>query len=378
MASSRRGAAPSSETFSPACETSRADRYAITHGRCRGVGLSAYLMGGGWALDSSFIGMGCDRVKKVEMVLADGQVVRASESGEHRDLFWAVRGGGGGNLGFATKWWLDPVPVQNVVAFSGSWQLSGNAQSVVQTLLRALDAAPDRMGAEITVSTSSVTVGSPWPYVITLAVEFHGSRDEFDSLLGPALTAANLAESRDCSFNNCSSQDCAELPYWDAQEFFDTRVYPNRYQETSLFAREVSDDVIAELFRIWPSWPKTVSAARFSLYRVGGKINAVKPDATAFVHRTYKWMLTTDIDWSNAGDRRHIDDNLKWQRDVFNGLSVMLQQPGSYQNFPDPGLDDHAKAYWGTNFPRLLQIKGRYDPDFAFTPPRNQGISSGR
>src|SRR5262245_4879555 len=47
-------------------------RYTITHGRCRGVGLSAFLMGGGWAIDSCYLGMGCDRVKKVELVLANG------------------------------------------------------------------------------------------------------------------------------------------------------------------------------------------------------------------------------------------------------------------------------------------------------------------
>ena len=350
-------------------------RYSITHGRCRGVGLSAYLMGGGWALDSSYLGMGCDRVKKVELVLADGRVVVASENdSEHRDLFWAVRGGGGGNLGFATKWWLEPITVQKVVAFSGTWRLSRNAHFVFRNLLRAIEGATERMGAEMTLSTTSSTVRSRWPYVITLSLEFHGSRDEFDSLMGPELAAADAAEARDCSFNNCSSTDCRELPYWDAQEFFEVRGYPNRYHETSLFAREVSDRFIDEIFRIWPTWPNTISAARLTAYRVGGKVNTVAPDATAFVHRTSQWMVTTDIDWSDAGDRQHIEANLRWQRDVFDLFYVMLGRPGSYQNFPDPGLDNPAMAYWGSNLGRLWQVKRRYDPDLVFTPPRNQGI----
>jgi hypothetical protein len=350
-------------------------RYSITHGRCRGVGLSAYLMGGGWALDSSYLGMGCDRVKKVELVLADGKVVRASDDSEYRDLFWAVRGGGGGNLGFATKWWLDPITVQKVVAFSGSWRLSGNAHFVFRTLLRAIDAAPDRMGAEMTLSTTYATVRSQWAYVINLSLEFHGSREEFDSLMGPVLAAAAAAEAKDCSFDNCSSSDCQELPYWDAQEFFEVRGYPNRYHETSLFAREVSDRFIAEIFRIWPTWPNNISAARLTAYRVGGKVNTVAPDATAFVHRTARWMITTDIDWSESGLPRDIDANLRWQRDVFDTFYVLLGRPGSYQNFPDPALDDHALAYWGSNLWRLWQVKRRYDPDLVFTPPRNQGIS---
>jgi FAD/FMN-containing dehydrogenase len=349
-------------------------RYTITHGRCRGVGLSAYLMGGGWALDSVHAGMGCDRVEQVELVLADGQVVTASGNNEHRDLFWAARGGGGGNLGFATRWWLRPIAVEKVVAFSGTWRLSGQAHVVFRTLLRALDAAPDRMGSEMTMSTTAATVKSPWRYEIHLSCQLHGSREEFDTLLGPALAAADRAEARDCSFNDCSSKDTLELPYWDAQEFFEVEALPNRYQETSLFAREVSDDFIAEIFRIWPTWPGTVSAARLTCYRVGGKVNTVAPDATAFVHRSYRWIVTTDIDWGGGDSQQAVDDNLKWQRQVQNTFSMMLGRPGSYYNFPDPGLENHARAYWGDNFWRLLQVKGRYDPDFVFSPPRNQGI----
>ena len=128
-------------------------------------------MGGGWALDSVHAGMGCDRVVQVEIVLADGRVVVASDNdAEHRSLFWAVRGGGGGNLGFATKWWLKPIPVEKVVAFSGTWRLSANAHFVFRTLLRALDAAPDTMGAEMTVSLTPATPNSPWRYEIQLPV----------------------------------------------------------------------------------------------------------------------------------------------------------------------------------------------------------------
>jgi hypothetical protein len=69
-----------------------------------------------------------------------------------------------------------------------------------------------------------------------------------------------------------------------------------------------------------------------------------------------------------------VDDNLKWQRDVQNHFSTMLGNPGSYYNFPDPGLENHATAYWANNLPRLMQVKTRCDPQRVFTPPRNQGI----
>jgi FAD/FMN-containing dehydrogenase len=350
-----------------------AARYTVTHGRCRGVGLSAYLMGGGWALDSPYVGMGCDRVARVQMVLADGQIVHASEK-ENPELFWAVRGGGGGNLGFATKWWLRPVPVEKATVFLGTWRLSDNAQPVFHTLLRALDAAPDKMGANITVTKTRSTIKSPWPYLIKLTCLFHGPRHDFDAILGKALAEADREERQVCSYDDCAVKALLEAPYWDAQEFISQDALPNRYQETSLFAPAISDSVVEELFLKWREWPATVKAAYWTVYRTGGKVNALPPDAMAFVHRSSQWMITTDIDWSGEETQEELAANLRWQRGVQNRLDEMLGRPGSYYNFPDPELANHAQAYWGANLPRLVRAKLQVDPDFVFTPPRNQWI----
>jgi hypothetical protein len=69
-----------------------------------------------------------------------------------------------------------------------------------------------------------------------------------------------------------------------------------------------------------------------------------------------------------------VDDDLKWQREVLNTFGRMLGSSSSYQNFPDPALDNHALAYWGTNLARLSRVKAAVDPASVFTPPRNQGI----
>jgi hypothetical protein len=330
-------------------------------------------MGGGWSLDSPHAGMGCDQVAMAEIVLADGSVKVVSDT-QNSDLFWAMRGGGGGNLGFVTKWWLRLTPVANVTVFSGTWRLKDNADGAFQALLRAIDAAPDRMGALISVARTAATVASPWPYQLKLVCQLHGTLDEFMAILGPSLAEADAAERAVCNFNDCSAQTLLELPYWDAQEFFAEHVLPNRYQETSLFTREISDKAVIELFRIWASWPGKVLGSHWAVYRTGGKVNTVAPDATAFPHRSSRWMITTDIDWSAGDSPQAIDTNLRWQRDVHTALNGMLGGLGSFYNFPDPGLKDHAKAYWGSNLARLAGIKRQVDPQSVFTPPRNQGI----
>ena len=94
----------------------------------------------------------------------------------------------------------------------------------------------------------------------------------------------------------------------------------------------------------------------------------------AFVHRSSRWIITTDIDWGGGDTPQHIDENLKWQRLVHDIFFMTLGRPGSYYNFPDPGLANHARAYWGSNLAQLVHAKLQVDPDLVFTPPRNQWI----
>jgi hypothetical protein len=79
-------------------------------------------------------------------------------------------------------------------------------------------------------------------------------------------------------------------------------------------------------------------------YRTGGQVNAVPADAMAFAHRSSRWIVTTDIDWTGEGTRQDVADNLDWQRNVQNHFPAMLGNPGSYYNFPDPELPDHARV----------------------------------
>jgi hypothetical protein len=107
---------------------------------------------------------------------------------------------------------------------------------------------------------------------------------------------------------------------------------------------------------------------------MGGHVNKIKPDATAFVHRSSQWLINTIVEWPDGDSQEHVDDTLKWQRKVQNTLSGILGTSRCYQNFPDPELDNYAEAYWGANLSRLSKVKAAFDHRSVFTPPRNQGI----
>jgi len=329
--------------------------HGIVHGRCTTVGLSAFLMGGGIGLSMREFGVGCDRVEAVELVLANGRTVVATAGNDYKDLFWAVRGGGGGNLAFATRWWLRSFPVGKVIAFYAHWW-SGDTKAILRRLVRALEASPEQMGAQMSISASVADTKSP--NEIKLIGQFNGSRAKFDAALGGALTDADKYLP-------------VELPYWDAQEFFDIEAVPNRYRETSLFADRVSDECIDEACRLMRTLPSPQARSRLTMFLTGGQINKVKPEATAFVHRSSQWLLNPILEWDQ---QQTPEAHMKWQRDVQDGLAAIIGQTSSYQNFPDPDAANPAEIYWGSNLTRLERVKATYDGHRIFTPPRNQGI----
>jgi len=335
---------------------------AIVHGRCGAVGVSAYLMGGGIGFDMRSFGAGCDLVDKVEVALADGRVVTASKDSDC-DLFWALRGGGGGNLGIATRWWLRPFAVDQAAAFVASWPAGNDPRALFTRIVRDLEDSPPELGAQVTLGASK---GEHWPTSIRLMGQFRGTWDDFKARCPGLLDGARQPP---------AYVEYVEGAYWDIQEFLDQEPIPNRYLETSLFTGLLSDDAIDTLFKTFGTWPSTTSAARITFFRTGGKMNTVAADATAFVHRQSEWLADTDIDWDDRDTIMDVYNSLRWQRDVHARLDQAFAGQGSYQNFPDPGLANHGVAYWGANLNRLLEVKLQYDPKFVFTPPQNQEIA---
>src|SRR5690606_38140856 len=85
----------------------------------------------------------------------------------------------------------------------------------------------------------------------------------------------------------------------------------------------------------------------------------------AFVHRNTLFLLSMDTAWADDDPSELIDANLRWLDDLYEAMAPYASS-SSYQNFSDPSLDDWPRAYYGVNYPRLAEIKHRYDPDNFF------------
>jgi FAD/FMN-containing dehydrogenase len=122
----------------------------ITHGRCPKVGAAGFLLGGGIGFNIRSLGVGIDALVASQMVTACGEILTLSDK-RNRDLFWACRGGGGGNFGINTSFTLRTFPVpSSVTAAQVGWNTG--VDSVFPTLMAALYESPTNLGTWTTLS----------------------------------------------------------------------------------------------------------------------------------------------------------------------------------------------------------------------------------
>jgi FAD/FMN-containing dehydrogenase len=302
-------------------------RRAVPGGCGASVGIAGLTLGGGIGLLGRKYGLTCDRLVGVQVVLADGRVVECSESSEP-ELFWALRGAGGGQFGVVTSLRFATVPEPSMTRIEARWSGVDLAELVSVWQEWAPD-APD----EVTVN---------------LSARAGGARLFGASMLGAAATrellrvfpAVELREGLAYAEVKSSFADPLERPAVRIRSEFFT---------SSLRAGTVAS-LIGEL-----------SAGRELAFTVmGGAYHRVAEDATAFAHRSARFLLEhvsevgdpwVDASWAVA----HVDGS-----------------GGVYPNFPDPALEDWASAYHGSNFARLQAVKRAYDPQRFFDFP--QGI----
>ncbi|MGH2417078.1 MAG: FAD-binding oxidoreductase, partial [Candidatus Limnocylindria bacterium] len=128
---------------------------AVPFGDTASVGIAGLTLGGGIGYLARMAGLAIDRVRSMEVVTVDGEVLTASAH-EHRDLFWALRGGGG-NFGIVTRFTYEAVPVGQTL--SGALVMPLSAE-VLAGVLRLADEAPE----ELTTITE-IMPAPPAPFI---------------------------------------------------------------------------------------------------------------------------------------------------------------------------------------------------------------------
>jgi FAD/FMN-containing dehydrogenase len=318
-------------------------------GTCPTVGIAGVTLGGGFGLASRRFGLTVDSVKAMRLVTADSRLQSVDEHTDS-DLFWALRGGGGGNFGVVTEFTFKTHPMPAVSTFFKiTWtSLSAAAIEAWQSWAPHAD---DRV-----TSTLHVEAGGPDIHVT-------------GQFLGPeAEVRRHLTTLLDVPGADLSAP--FQLPYLAMQlslaECAGMSPEVCKRQAKGVTFRAKSDYVVKPLSA--DGRAAMIAAAEqpggdLVCDSYGGAIGKVDADATAFVHRGPLFCIqyyapdTTSNGW--------VDQAWTKMRPHVSGKA--------YQNYIDHELDGWEEAYYGSALPRLNQVRHRVDPHHYFNFPQAIG-----
>ncbi|HEY3189941.1 MAG TPA: FAD-binding oxidoreductase, partial [Solirubrobacteraceae bacterium] len=302
-------------------------------GRVTTTGLGGFTTGGGYGWTSCKHGLACDNLVSVEIVLADGSVVRVSEQ-EHADLFWGVRGGGG-NFGIVTEFEFRLHPLGPTVLAGLALFPIERAREVLRGWRDCSDAAADELSTACVVVTAP-----PEPFVppelhgkpvIGIAALYVGDPDQGSKLVQPLKDLGPVVD------------HIAPMPYTAFQAALDPLApWGVRSYWRGEYMRELSDAAI-DTFLAHAVELTAVGAplSQQIIFRIGQGVTAVPDDATAFSHRDANYLFHPIAVWADPAD----DEQMIAAGRAFAAAMRPFSTGASYLNFTPEG--DRVRDAYG-------------------------------
>jgi FAD/FMN-containing dehydrogenase len=338
---------------------------AIPNGTCPTVGLGGLTLGGGFGRLMRKTGLLIDSLLAVDIVLANGSAVRATPS-SHADLFWACQGGGGGNFGIVSEFTFAVVPTPPVTAFDMSfdWSLAAPALDAWQ---RTVPALPDDVtGSTFRAIRSPATAGG-YKMTATVGGHFFGDPAAIRQMLAPLIAVGPLhTEINTVPFARAALPDGCTRAATGVISCTAPR-HPN-YQRSDFVDAVIPAAGIRTLLSQIERWPGGPGADEggVQIEAIGNcQVNRVAPDATAFVHRDSLCHIVYLNFWGAQDTPAVAHANVAWAKQIYAAMRPYVSGY-AYQNYIDSSLADWRHAYYGANYPRLQQVKARYDPHDLF------------
>ena len=342
----------------------------VPGGSCPTVGVSGLALGGGIGVLGRRYGLTCDTIQSLQAVSADSRLLSVDAASEP-DLYWASRGGGGGNFAVVTSFSFaaQPIPPLAIFTLDFPW---GAAADLLGAWQQWVAGTPD----ELWTNCLLLAQGSSGLLARTAGV-YAGELDDLTPLLSSLTAAVGTAPTS--QFSSASEYlptmlleaGCAQLTL--AQCHLPTNNPDGELARTAFIAKSAyvssafADAGLAAATDAVENFANTLpglgGGLAFDSY--GGAINAVDPTATAFVHRRAlcQIQMTVSLPDGTPGAASH--DGAAWLQSTATTLAPYTDGQ-SYQNYIDPTLADWQSAYYGENLPRLISIKRAYDPDDVF------------
>lgn len=328
---------------------------ATTGGLISSTGVGGFTLGGGIGHLVRKCGLTCDNLVSVELVTADGSVLRATES-QDSELFWAVRGGGG-NFGIATTFEfalqeVGPTVLGGVVFYPGE-----QAPEVVTGWRDQIEQVSDELSTIVNLTTAP-----PAPF---LPEEWHSKK--VAAVI--ACWAGDVAEGEDIiqpfrALGTPIADVLGPMPYVDLQQMVDPLWEAGAANYfTSVFLDRLPDDAVDTLVGYHRRSADLPVQSELHIHQLGGAVGRVSTDATAFGDRSATFLINCAARTAKPED---LEPHVAWARAARNAMSP-YGRGETYVNFAGEGGEHNLRAsYPPAIFARLQAVKDRYDPFNVF------------
>ena len=332
---------------------------AVPMGVVSKTGIGGLALHGGMGLLSRKFGLTADNLIGADVVTAEGQLLHVNKT-RHPDLFWALRGGGG-SFGVVTSFEFQLQPVNREMWLAMVMYPFGKALPIIRKWKELMKNAPDEIMSLALLwsfpDEEYIPESDRQQPCVVIVASYAGSPKEGEKALAPFRT-----------LDTPTADLSALMPYLSIQQIFDPE-YPDgrRYYWKSAYVNSLDDELIQMITSRTLQRPSVLTS--IDVWSLGGELQRVHKDATAFAQREASFMITLESNWINPADD---EANLLWSRNMYNDLQ-RFSNGGTYLNFAGFGenTSQMVRKTFGDNFDKLQAVKEKYDPHNIFSSSFN-------
>jgi FAD/FMN-containing dehydrogenase len=338
----------------------------IAGGSCPTVGIAGLTQGGGVGVLTRAHGLTCDAVTSMRVVLADGRIVTADPDHEP-DLYWALRGGGGGHLGVVTSFTTRTFAAPTITRAFLAWPFSAAAH-VVPQFLRAVPHADRRLWATLKALGGASHPSGP---SLVMAATWTGPPSAMSAALRPFLShvPAPTTDSRSTAgylTTMLTYAGCASVPVSRCHTGPGGSLPRERFAATSHIITTPDVDTAALVHQVRGAQGSGLTEAGVSIDALGGAVDDLGATDTAFGHRGALATVQYTATYASGPATRATT----YVRGFRSAMTPSWGH-GAYVNYADASLQGYRAAYFAGNASRLAQVRQHYDPHHFFTQPQD-------
>ena len=322
------------------------------------TGVAGLTLGGGMGRLQRKFGLTIDNLRAVDLVTADGRIVRASAD-ENPDLFWAVRGAGA-NFGVATSFEYGLHPLDHPITHGTVVHPIERASELAQVFSETAEAGPDELWlgfyVRLALPAENFPPGIGGRPIAAVSVLHCGS---------PREAERDLATLR--AFGPPVADSIEPKPHLVAQRLADVAsAWGHRFYMKSAFLRGLPDELVDVTVQHAHGMPEGVEG-EFGIWSWGRAIAEVPEEATAFSGRTAAYWMSAEIQWDDPA----LDGaSREWARAGMADVARFAAR-GRYVNDVAEPREDTRAIYGDEKYERLVGLKRAWDPDNIFRMNQN-------